>query len=111
MSNDAIGIGEPFPPGISAKDRRWALLQWLSAKLQQAPYEEILDAARQFEKYIVGDIEGRGARVVPWPRIAGAASQSATVPNVFRKNSSSSVMVLRQALGAQRSGGRNRRRS
>ena len=39
--------------------RLWALLQWLSAKLQQAPYEEILDAARQFEKYIVGDIEGR----------------------------------------------------
>ena len=59
MSNDAIGIGEPSPPGISAKDRRWAILQWLSAKLQQAPYEEILDAARQFEKYIVGDIEGR----------------------------------------------------
>ena len=58
MSNDAIGIGEPSPPGISAKDRRWALLQWLSAKLQQAPYEEILDAARQFEEYIVGDIEG-----------------------------------------------------
>ena len=59
MSNDAIGIGEPSPPGISAKDRRWALLQWLSVKLPQAPYEEILDAARQFEEYIVGDIEGR----------------------------------------------------
>lgn len=59
MSNDAIGIGEPSPPGISAKDRRWAILQWLSVKLQQASYEEILDAARQFEDYIVGDIEGR----------------------------------------------------
>ena len=32
MSNDAIGIGEPSPPGISAKDRRWAIFQWLSAK-------------------------------------------------------------------------------
>ncbi len=58
MSKDAIGIGEPSPPGISAKDRRWAILQWLSVKLPQAPYEEILDAARQFEEYIVGDIEG-----------------------------------------------------
>ena len=59
MSSDVIGIGEPSPPGISAKDRRWAILQWLSVKLQPAPYEEILDAARQFEDYIVGDIEGR----------------------------------------------------
>ena len=59
MSNETIGIGEPSPPGISAKDRRWAILQWLSVKLQQAPYEEILDAAREFEDYIVGDIEGR----------------------------------------------------
>lgn len=59
MSNEAIGIGEPSPPGISAKDRRWAILQWLSVKLQQAPYAEILDAARQFEEYIAGDIEGR----------------------------------------------------
>ncbi len=59
MSNDAVGIGEPSPPGISEKDRRWAILQWLSVKLQQAPYEEILDAARRFEEYIVGDIEGR----------------------------------------------------
>lgn len=59
MSSDVIGIGEPSPPGISAKDRRWAILQWLSVKLQQAPYEDILDAARQFEDYISGDIEGR----------------------------------------------------
>ena len=59
MSNDAIGIGEPSPPGISAKDRRWAILQWLSVKLQQRPYEEILDAARQFEEYISGDTQGR----------------------------------------------------
>jgi len=59
MRNDAIGIGEPSPPGISAKDRRWSRLQWLSAKLQEASHEEILDAARQFEEYIVGDIEGR----------------------------------------------------
>lgn len=59
MSNDAPGIGEPSPPGISAKDRRWAILQWLSVKLQSSSYEEILAAARQFEDYITGDIEGR----------------------------------------------------
>ncbi len=59
MSNDLIGIGEPSPPGISAKDRRWAILQWLSVKLQESPYEDILDAARQFEEYVAGDIEGR----------------------------------------------------
>ena len=59
MSNDAIGIGEPSPPGISAKDRRWAILQWLSVKLQKSPYEDILAAARQFEDYIAGDVEGR----------------------------------------------------
>ena len=59
MSSDVIVIGEPSPPGISAKDRRWAILQWLSVKLQQAPYEDILDAARQFEDYIAGDVEGR----------------------------------------------------
>ncbi len=59
MSTDAIGIGEPSPPGISAKDRRWAILQWLSVKLQSSSYEEILEAARQFEEYISGDVEGR----------------------------------------------------
>ena len=30
-------------------------------KAPTGPYEEILDAARQFEEYIVGDIEGRQA--------------------------------------------------
>ncbi len=59
MSQEAVGILDPSPAGISDQDRRWALLRWLSVKLQESRYEDILDAARQFEEYVAGDIEGR----------------------------------------------------
>ncbi len=59
MSNDQASIVEPSPPGISEKDRRWAILQWLSVKLVDSPHEKILEAARDFEDHIVGNVAGR----------------------------------------------------
>lgn len=58
MSSESVGIGEPSP-GISSKDRRWAILQWLSVKMPEATPNFILEAARDFEVYIVGNIVGR----------------------------------------------------
>ncbi len=45
MSDAQASIVEPSPPGISEKDRRWAILQWLSVKLVDAPYDKILEIA------------------------------------------------------------------
>lgn len=59
MSNDQASIVEPSPPGISEMDRRWAILQWLSVKLVNAPHDKILEAARDFEDYIAGNVAGR----------------------------------------------------
>ena len=58
MSSESVGIGEPSP-GISSKDRRWAILQWLSVKMPEATPNIILEAARDFEVYIVGNVVGR----------------------------------------------------
>ena len=59
MSDAQASIIEPSPPSISEKDRRWAILQWLSVKLVDAPYDKILETARDFEDYIVGNVAGR----------------------------------------------------
>jgi len=59
MSDAKASIVKPFPPGILKEDRRWATLQWLSAKMADAPYDKILKAAREFEDYIVGNVAGR----------------------------------------------------
>ncbi len=59
MSEAQASIVEPSPAGISKEDRRWAILQWLSVKMANAPYEEILKAACDFEDYIVRDVAGR----------------------------------------------------
>ena len=59
MSDAQASIVELSPPSISKEDRRWAILQWLSAKMVDAPHEEILKAASDFEDYIVRDLAGR----------------------------------------------------
>ncbi len=59
MSDAQASIVGPPPPGISKEDRRWAILQWLSVKLADASHEKILEAARDFEDYIVRDLAGR----------------------------------------------------
>lgn len=53
MSSVAGGIGDASP-GISSKDRRWAVLQWLSTKLPEASPNLILEAANDFETFVVG---------------------------------------------------------
>ncbi len=58
MSQEAVGIVEPSPPGISEQDRRWAILRWLSVKLD-APHGEILEAAERFEAFVVGEVVGQ----------------------------------------------------
>lgn len=55
MSSEAGGIGDASP-GISSKDRRWAILQWLSVKLPEAPPNLILEASRDFEAFVVGNV-------------------------------------------------------
>ncbi len=59
MSDAQASIVEPSSAGISKEDRRWAILQWLSVKMVDAPHEEILKAAGDFEDYIVRDVVGR----------------------------------------------------
>ena len=59
MSDASASIVEPSPPSISKEDRRWAILQWLSVKLVDAPHEEILKAAGDFEDYVFRDVKGR----------------------------------------------------
>ena len=59
MSDAQASIVEPSPTSISKEDRRWAILQWLSVKMADAPHEEILRAASDFEDYIVRDLAGR----------------------------------------------------
>ncbi len=58
MSQEAVGIVEPSPPGISEQDRRWAILRWLSVKLD-APHGEILEAAYRFEEFVAGEVAGK----------------------------------------------------
>lgn len=55
VSSEAGGIGDASP-GISSKDRRWAILQWLSMKLPEAPPNLILEASRDFEAFVVGNV-------------------------------------------------------
>lgn len=55
VSSETGGIGDASP-GISSKDRRWAILQWLSAKLPEAPPNLILEASRDFEAFVVGNV-------------------------------------------------------
>ncbi len=58
MSSETGGIGDASP-GISSKDRRWAILQWLSMKLPEAPPNLILEASRDFEAFVVGNVVGQ----------------------------------------------------
>lgn len=55
MNRETGGIGDASP-GISSKDRRWAILQWLSAKLPEVPPNLILEASRDFEAFVVGNV-------------------------------------------------------
>ena len=59
MSDVKASIVEPSPAGISKEDRRWAILQWLSVKMVDAPHEEVLKAACDFEDFIVRDVADR----------------------------------------------------
>ena len=59
MSQEVVGIEEPSPPGISEKDRRWAILLWLSAKMPDAAHGEILEAAKRFEEFVAGEVAGK----------------------------------------------------
>ena len=58
VSSETGGIGDASP-GISSKDRRWAILQWLSMKLPEAPPNLILEASRDFEAFVVGNVVGQ----------------------------------------------------
>ncbi len=59
MSQEDAGIGEPSPTGTSEQERRWAILRWLSVKLNDESHGEILEAAEQFEQFVVGQVVGQ----------------------------------------------------
>ncbi len=66
MSQEAVGILDPSPAGISDQDRRWALLRWLSVKLGDAPHGATLEAAERFEEFLAERAAGRKrSREVP----------------------------------------------
>ena len=52
MSNVATLVADSSNATISEQDRRWAILRWLSTKLQDAPKNEILDAANRLEEFV-----------------------------------------------------------
>ena len=54
VSSAAGGIGDASSD-ISSKDRRWAILQWLSVKLPEASPNLILEVSLEFEAFVVGD--------------------------------------------------------
>ena len=56
---EAVGIGEPSPTGISEQERRWAILRWLSVKLHESSPDEILEAAERFEDFVAGQVVGQ----------------------------------------------------
>ena len=59
MSQEAVGILDLSPAGISDQDRRWALLRWLSVKLGEAPHGATLEAAERFEEFLAARAAGR----------------------------------------------------
>lgn len=59
MSQEEVGIGEPSPTSISEQDRRWAILRWLSVKLNDEPHGDILEAADKFEDFVAGQVAGQ----------------------------------------------------
>lgn len=59
MSQEAVGLVEPSPIGISDQERRWAILRWLSVKLGDASHGDILEAAERFEEFVAEKIAGR----------------------------------------------------
>lgn len=59
MSQASVGIGEPFPIGVSDQERRWAILRWLSVKLGDAPHGDILDAAERLDEFVALNVAGR----------------------------------------------------
>ena len=59
MSQEVVGIDGSAPTGTSAQERRWAILRWLSAKLNDESHGEILEAAEQFEQFVVGQVAGQ----------------------------------------------------
>ena len=79
MSQEVVGIEEPSPPGISEKDRRWAILRWLSAKLPDAPYGEILEAAKRFEEFVAGEVTGQKLSKEAISKIEGIESTAGKI--------------------------------
>ncbi len=59
MSQEVVGIGGPPPTGTSEQERRWAILRWLSVKLNDESHGEILEAAGRFEEFVVGEVAGQ----------------------------------------------------
>ncbi len=59
MSQEAVGILDPSPAGISDQDRRWAILRWLSIKLSDAPHGDTFEAAEKFEEFLAERVAGR----------------------------------------------------
>ncbi len=58
MNGSASGISD-IGSGISTTDRRWAILQWLSVKLPEAPPNLILETSLAFEAFVIGDVAGQ----------------------------------------------------
>ena len=56
MSNAAVLNADSSHAAISEQDRRWAILRWVSAKLEDAPNSEIMDAANRLEEFVVRQV-------------------------------------------------------
>ena len=85
MSEAQASIVEPSPAGISKEDRRWAILQWLSVKMADAPHEEILKAAGDFEDYIVRDVVGRDISSDAISSVTTIDPKAGRIPSVTAK--------------------------
>ncbi len=79
MSQEVVGIEEPSPPWISEKDRRWAILRWLSEKLPDAPHGEILEAAKRFEEFVAGEVAGKRVSKEAISKIEGIESTASKI--------------------------------
>ncbi len=72
MSQEVVGIGGSAPTGTSEQERRWAILRWLSVKMNDESHGEILEAAERFEDFVSGEVVGQKLSVEALSKIEKA---------------------------------------
>ncbi len=79
MSQEVVGIGGSAPTGTSEQERRWAILRWLSVKMNDESHGEILEAAERFEDFVSGEVVGQKLSVEALSKIEKAEATASKI--------------------------------